>query len=61
MIVSSSSNDRAVVELSRSEVIALRNLLEYAPSMPLESRGPLDLFESLLAELQPLAASMGSD
>jgi hypothetical protein len=38
-----------VVELSRAEVLALRNLLEYAPYVPLEARGPLGIFERLLA------------
>jgi hypothetical protein len=59
--VSAASKDLAVVELSRAEVLALRNLLEYAPYVPLEARGPLGIFERLLAEFQPIAAGMGSE
>jgi len=50
-----------VVELTRAEVVALRNLLEYAPHVPLEARGPLAIYELLLTEFQPLAAGMGSE
>ncbi|WP_406051488.1 hypothetical protein [Kribbella sp. NBC_00889] len=59
--VSAASKNVAVVELSRAEVLALRNLLEYAPHIPLEAHGPLGIFKRLLAELQPIAAGMGSE
>jgi hypothetical protein len=59
--VSSASKDGAVVEFSRAEVIALRNLLEYAPRIPLEARGPVEIFERLLTQFQPIAANMVSE
>jgi len=55
--VSAASKDLAVVEFSRAEVLALRNLLEYAPHVAMEARGPLGIFQRLLAELEPIAAS----
>jgi hypothetical protein len=61
MNISSASEQAAVVELTRAEVVALRNLLEYAPHVPLEARGPLAIYELLLTEFQPLAAGMGPE
>ncbi len=57
--VAEEEGDLAVVEFSRAEVLALRNLLEYAPHVPLEA--PLGILERLLAELEPIAAVMGDE
>jgi hypothetical protein len=50
-LVSASTND-AVIRLSRTEVLALRSLLEYAPSAPLELIGPKPIFGRLLDEFE---------
>jgi hypothetical protein len=42
-------------------MFALRNLLEYAPHVPLEARRPIEVFDRLLAQFPPIAAIMASE
>lgn len=58
MRVATASSAGAVVELTRAEVLALSNLLLYAPQGPLEVRGPLEIFEGLSAEFESLRGSI---
>jgi len=61
MQISSTSPAGAVVQFSRSEVLALRNLLAYAPHVPLEVRGPGAIFDGLLVDFKTLADDMSQD
>ncbi|MFE4000454.1 hypothetical protein ACFX43_16850 [Nocardioides sp. YIM B13467] len=47
MHLSSVSDASATIELSRAEVLALSNLLLHAQNLPLELRGPGEIFVSL--------------
>lgn len=49
----------ALVAVSRTELVALRYLLEYAPNIPFELRGPTEIFSKMLAEVQPVLEEMG--
>ena len=58
MEIASVSSGSAVVEFSRGEVLALRNLLVYAPHVPFEIKGPVAIFERLLADFEALSEDM---
>ena len=58
MDVSSLSDTSATVELSRTEVHALSNLLLYAPQVPLEVRGPGAIFTGLSEAFERLREQM---
>lgn len=59
-VVSIPSDDVAI-GLSRAEVLALRNILQYAPWIPLEVRGPGAIFERLVAQFEDLANAMANE
>lgn len=53
-----STSEHAVVSLSRSEVLALRNVSEQARLLPLEIRGPHEIFGRLAEHFGALASAM---
>jgi hypothetical protein len=61
MRISKASSAGAIVELSRTEVLAISNLLLYAPHVPLEVRGPGEIFVGLSAEFEALRAAVSDE
>lgn len=58
MDVQAATREAAVVSLSRAEVLALRNLSANAHRLPLELRGPQQIFDRLELALGDLAEAM---
>lgn len=54
------SEASATVELSRTEVLALGNLLQHAQRVPLDVRGPGEIFVGLPAAFERLREQMTS-
>lgn len=50
MEILSATSDQAVVSLSRAEALAIRNVTENAPRLPLELRGPHQILEGLATQ-----------
>jgi hypothetical protein len=55
MDVSDVSSNVAAINLSRNEVLALRNLTAHASTVPFEFRGPAAIFEELARTFDRLA------
>ncbi|MEU0312804.1 hypothetical protein [Nocardioides sp. NPDC006273] len=58
MDISSVGSEGADVRLTRGEVLAIRNIAERADMVPLELRGPGQMFERLATQFGDLAESM---
>jgi len=54
-------NQEVVLGLPATEVRALRNLVEGADLVPLEVKGPPEIFRRLLHEFKPLEQSLAGD
>jgi hypothetical protein len=59
-VVSASANG-ATINLSPMEVLALRDLLSYAPSAPLELIGPKPIFVRLYEEFEAVMDAIARD
>jgi hypothetical protein len=56
--VISATADTATVELTRSEAVALLNLLRESHRLPLEAIGPGEIFRGLYGEFDRLVCDM---
>ncbi len=59
MEIQSVDNDFAEVRLARAEVLAIRNITERAGVVPIELRGPQEIFQRLASQFGALAESIG--